>query len=365
MDYRMSRITPRSNEMLAGALLTLLLASPVATDALLPPNPMEMSPEMKQFVSTRIDARLSPMQRLQSLVSTIFQNKELNFAYSPVSRSARETFEQHNGNCLSFTLLFISMARYVNLDARFCEVRISPAFSRNGDFVVLNQHLRPVVFVSGQIFAVDIFPQIVPMGLEGQVVSDERGIAHFYSNKGVDELATGNYGLAEDYFNRSLATDPTMAGALINLGTSRSRQGMLDEAERYYRKALDLNPKSQAAMNNLASICMVSGRTQEALRLKKKIQRFLEQNPYYHFNLGLQADQQGNYEEAIAQYRRAIKLNSTDHTFYFAIARLYAQVGRKNEAVSSLLLAQKYAHDPDNKLKYAQKLDLIKSARSQ
>jgi tetratricopeptide (TPR) repeat protein len=346
--------------MIAGALMTLLLASPIPTDASLNPNPMEISPEMKQFVSTRVDSGLMPMQRLQLLVTAIFQDKELNFTYSPLSRSAIQTFEQRNGNCLSFTLLFIAMARYLNLDARFCEVKISPVFSKNGDFIVLNQHLRPVVFISGEIFAVDIFPQIVPMSLDGQVVPDERGLAHFYSNKGVDELAAGNYELADAYFNRALATDPTLAGALINLGTSQFRQGKLDEAERYFRKALDLNPKNQAAMSNLANICDASGRTQEAIRLKMKIQQFLDKNPYYHFSLGSQADQKGDYAEALAQYKRAIKLNSTDHNFYFAIARTYAQIGRKKQVESNLQLAEKYARDPDNKLKYAQKLELIR-----
>jgi tetratricopeptide (TPR) repeat protein len=352
-------------EMLAGALMTLLLVTPVPTDTSRNANPMEMSHAMKQFVSAKIDSGLAPMQRLQSLVTAIFQNKELNFTYSTISRSATETFEKRNGNCLSFTLLFISMARYLNLDARFCEVKVAPAFSKSGEFVILNQHLRPVVLISGEIYALDIFPQIVPLGLDGQIVSDERGLAHYYSNKGVDELSNGNNEPAEDYFNRAIATDPTMAGALINLGTARSRQGKLDDAEHYYRKALDLNPNSQAAMSNLASICAVSGRTQEAIRLKTKIQRFLERNPYYHFNLGLQADQQGNYAEALIKYKRAIKLNSTDHTFYFAIARLYAQIGKTKQVVSNLHLAQKYAYDPDNKLKYAQKLELIRGDNSQ
>jgi tetratricopeptide (TPR) repeat protein len=351
--------------MLAGALMTLLLACPIATGSCRYDNPVEMSPEMKQFVSTKIDSGLAPMQRLQSLVTAIFQNKELNFTYSTISRSATETFEKRNGNCLSFTLLFISMARYLNLDARFCEVKVSPAFSKSGEFVILNQHLRPVVFISGEIYAVDIFPQIVPMGLDGQLVPDERGLAHFYSNKGVDELRNGNYKLAEEYFNQAIATDPTMVGALINLGTTRSRQGKMDEAEGYFRKALELNPKSQAAMSNLANICSISGKTQEALRLKVKIQSFLEKNPYYHFNLGIQAFQQGNYEEALVEYKRAIKLNSTDHNFYFAIARMYAQIGKTKQVVSNLQLARKYAYDPDNKLKYAQKLELIKGENSQ
>ena len=345
--------------MLAPLFLSLLLAVPVQAESLGNENPLQIEASMKQFLATKIGPGLTPMQRLQSLVNAIFLDPDLKFAYAPVSRSAGETFESRDGNCLSFTLMFLSMARHLNLDARFCEVKLSPLFTRKGEFVILNQHLKPVVVIAGEAYAIDIFPGIIPVGLNGQIVSDRRGLAHYFSNKGVDELGNGSFALAEAYFKKAIDTDASTAGAWLNLGTARYRAGKMDEAERFYRKALALNPKNMAAMSNLASICEMTGKLKEATRLKKRIQQFREKNPYYHYALGSQSFLEGHYDEALVHYKRAIKLNATDHTFYLALAQMYARLGKKNETAANLQLAEKFASDPANKLRYAQKLEML------
>jgi Flp pilus assembly protein TadD len=347
--------------MIACLFLSLLLASPVYAQSIEQTNPMEIDAEMRQFLADKIGSGLTPMQRLQSLVSAIFLDPDLKFAYASVSRSASETFKHRNGNCLSFTLMFLALARHLNLEAKFCEVKISPMFTKKGGFVILNQHLKPVVYIAGQAYSIDIFPGIIPVGLDGKIVVDRRGLAHFFSNKGVDELGSGNADLAEVYFHRALELDDSTAGAWLNLGTARFRAGKWDEAERHYRKALALNSKNMAAMNNLVAIYELTGRQKEAMRLKKKIQQFRERNPYYHFSLGLQAYMQEQYDEALVHYRQAVRLNATDHTFYYAIAQMHARIGEKDKMVTNLELAEKFASDPNNKLRYAQKLEMLKS----
>jgi tetratricopeptide (TPR) repeat protein len=347
--------------MLTCLFLSLLLAVPLQAENLGNANPLDVDPGMKQFLAEKIEPGRTPMQRLQSLVTAVFLDPDLKFSYAPVSRTASETFKNRDGNCLAFTFLFISMARHLNLDARFCEVKIPPIFTKQGEFVILNQHLKPVVFIAGEAYAIDIFPGIIPIGLNGRIVSDKRGFAHFFSNKGVDELGKGNYELADAYFDKALEMDDSTTGVWLNLGTARFRSGKLDEAERYYRKALELNPKNPAAMSNLASLCEMTGKLKEALRLNKKIQQFREKNPYYHFSLGLEAYMQGQYDAALAHYKRAAKLNATDHTFYFAIARMYAQLGKKRQMMANLKLAEKYASEPGDRLLYAQKPETLKS----
>lgn len=46
------------------------------------------------------------------------------------------------------------------------------------------------------------------------------------------------------------------------------------------------------------------------------------------------------------------------------MARAYAQMGQEAEVVKNLQQAEKYASDPSNKLRYAQKLELLKGIRS-
>jgi tetratricopeptide (TPR) repeat protein len=347
--------------MPARTLLLFLLILSISIMAFPKENPLEISPEMQQFIAEKIGFGLTPMQRMQLLVSAIFQNKEMNFKYSPVSRSASDTFDHRNGNCLSFTLMFISMARYLDLDAHFCEVNIPPAFTKRGESVVLIQHLKPVVFIAGEAYAVDLFPAIIPIGMNGEIVSDARGSAHFFGNKGIVALGNSNFDLADTYFQNALTTDATSFSAWINMGTLRFRTGKMAEAEKCYRKALSLNANNPAAMQNLANVYERIGRLEDAQRLKKKVKQFREKNPYYHYDLGLQAFKQGNYQQALAYYQHSIQLNASEPLFYLGIARTYAKLGKIKQVMDNLKLAVKYASQSEDKIRYEQKLAALKN----
>lgn len=344
--------------MLAPMILSLALLQSVPPPAEI--NPAELSPEAKQFLDSNVDRNLPQMERLQALVTAVFHSSELHFVYAPATRTAVETFNTRSGNCLSFTFLFVSMARHLGLDARFREVEIAPVWTRTGAFVNLSQHVNAAVFIGGQSYAVDVFPAVNRIEIGGQIVSDARGFSHFFNNLGVDELSKGNLPLAEDYMQRALRWDPTAVSVWINLGAAKSQAGRLADAERDYRKALELDPRSPVAMSNLANVCEVTGRVKEAVRLQKKVREFREKNPYHHFNLGNQAFDEERYVESIAHYRKALKIKSSEHNFYFALARAYGKLGRKDEAVANLELAEKYASDAANKQRYAQKLELLK-----
>jgi Flp pilus assembly protein TadD len=350
--------------MFPSLILTLLLALPVSDEDARNVNPIELSPEMKQFITAKVERGLPPVQRLHSLVIAVFQSDDLSFSYTPVTRTAAETFESRSGNCMSFALLFISMARHLKLDARFHEVDVPPVFSKSGAFVKVSQHLNAVVFIEGQVYAIDIFPDIVPIEAGGRVVSDQRGFAHFFNNKGVDELGKGDHALADVYIKRALEIDPSAIATWINLGAVRAQAGKFNEAEEYYRMALKLDHKNLTAMCNLAGVYELSGRTKESIRLRKKVKEFREKNPYYHYDLGFQAFQQGDNKTALAHYEKAIKLKSTDPNFYSAAARVYTKIGQDQQAMAQMQLAEKYASDPEKKLMYAQKLELLKAGHS-
>jgi Flp pilus assembly protein TadD len=349
--------------MLYHLVLGLCLVRPQVAPALPEPGPMELSPEIRQFLDQKVDRNLPQMERLQALVSAVFRSNDLHFVYHAATRTAAETFRERSGNCLSFTILFISMARYLGLDARFREVEIPPVWSKSGNFVNLSQHVNAAVFIGGQAFAIDVFPGVNPIEVGGQVVSDARGLAHYYNNKGVDELGKGYIQAGESFLKKALDADPTTVNVWVNLGAAKAQSGNFKAAEKDYRKALELEPKNLAAMSNLANVCELTGREKEAQRLRNKVREFMARNPYHQYNLGLRAFDEGNYQGAVEHYRRAIRLKAAEHNFYFALARAYGMLGQKTEAVANLQLAEKYALDTANKQRYAEKLELLKSAR--
>ncbi len=347
--------------MLAGLIICLNLLIVQGGIPLKDQTPLALNFEVQSFLDDRVNKDTDPLRRLESLVDAVFRDSELHFTYSDTNRTANETFTEQNGNCLSFTLLFVAMARHVGLDARFQEIEIAPTWTKTGIFISLNQHVNAAVIIDGLAYAIDVFPGVNRIELGIQIVPDKRGLAHFYNNRGVDEMGAGSYQQAETYLEKALETDSSFVSAWINLGALNGQLHRLAEAERCYRKALSLDSKNLAAMSNLANLCDKTGRTKEADRLQSKVRSFREKNPYHHYNLGQQALEEGRFQDAIDHYKKALKLKSREHNFHFGLARAFASLGNPEEAVHNLQLATKYTTDPSNKTRYSQKLQLLKS----
>ena len=78
-------------------------------------NPFAVNDAMKEFLDRNIDRSADTLQQLRTLVHMVFEQNALHFKYQPVTRTAIGTFENHGGNCVSFTFLLIAMARYLGI----------------------------------------------------------------------------------------------------------------------------------------------------------------------------------------------------------------------------------------------------------
>ncbi len=335
--------------------LSLTGQTPVPLDE----DPLRVSDEMKQFLDAKIGRTGDSFERLQTLVQTVFRDNELKFSYEPQTRTAADTFSKKSGNCVSFTFLFIAMARQIGLDARFREVDIAPIWTQVGDLVSLSGHVNVAVYIEGRGYSVDLFPQVNRIELGGRIVSDERALAHFYSNRGVEQLAAGRPEPAIAYFRKALRSDPTMACAWTNMGVALTRAGDFQEAESSHQKALEVEPGDLVAVSNLAALYERIGRTHDAQRYQEKARKLQEKNPYYHFNLGLRSYMSGQYREAVVQYRAALKLRPKEHYFHLALAKAYMRLGEMDKVGPCLKQALKNAPDDSSKQRYSEKLDWL------
>ncbi len=340
--------------MIVALLLSLSQAGNLPT---LPDvNPFALTQSMRHYLDKNIDHAEDGVQQLRTLVHLVFQENALHFTYQPVTRTAIETFENHGGNCVSFTFLLIGMARYLGLDARLREVDIAPLWSEVGDITAISGHDDVVVFIGGQEYLVDLFPEVHRIQLAGRIVSDARAVAHYWNNRGVEQLNGGHTRESLACFQKALQSDPTTAFVWANLGVAETVMGDYEEAVRDHLKALQLDKKELVAMSDLASLFRSIGRYRDAERYEAKVRKFNQGNPYYHFNLGLQAYQSGDYAQSIEQLRAALKLKPTEHNFYLAMARDYFRLGDLGNAVKSLKLALKNAPDDSWRVRYNEKL---------
>jgi tetratricopeptide (TPR) repeat protein len=319
-------------------------------------DPLAMTEEMKTFFEERVDHRASPRQRVQLILSALFAEDGVAFTYRNETRTAAETFERRSGDCLSFTNLFIAVARHFDLRVRFREVDIAPNWSQRGSVVVFNRHLNSLVSVGSQGLIIDLIPQINRVEVSGRVVADERGFAHYYNNKGAESIAEGDLDSARDYFKKALDYEDDASFIWANLGVVQTHQKDLEGAEESYRRAMKLDKHDMVALTNLVRLLEKEGRYEEVPHLQERIKDFRNKNPYYHHSLGEEAFALGLYEESLQHYKNALRRKSDEPLFHHSMAKSYSQLGDLEKAIRHLKKARKYSPDEAGKTRYSQKL---------
>ncbi len=337
-------------KLLSAAMLgALLAAGAVPADGSRVPEESEilaLSPEMGRFLARRIRPGLVRQARLQELIDVIFSPEGLEITYGNTrTRTAEETFKARNGNCLSFTVLFVAMARHLGLNAYFREVDEVTSWDQRGNVVVTGRHMYAEVEADNGLTQVDFLPGTGKVYRSTRRIRTPRVYAHFYSNLGVERLTAGGPVEAVALFERALDNDARFSQALVNLGVAYRRLGDAARAEESFLRALEVDPGEMAAATNLAALYLGRGRQAEAEPWLERVGGYLRRNPFHHFRLGLRAAQQEDLKAASAHIREAIRRRPEEAFFHLELARVLERIGRHEEARASLQRALALAEE--------------------
>lgn len=320
----------------------------------------EINDEMKAWLEEQVGDVISPIKRLQILVDLIFSEDSLNLVYdSSRTKTAIETFESRNGNCLSFTAMFVGMARHLGMNAYFQEVTNFPTWDRHGDVVVLNRHMNVLVRIENASHTLDFNPNADRKQQFTRVVTDDRAKAQYYNNLGAELFQQGGLREAIAHFRYSLDVDPKVSFTWSNLGVALVTAGDMSGGEAAYLEALRVNGKEYTAMSNLVRLYEKTNELDKAESYRERAKRFRNKNPYYHYFLAESAYEEGDYKKAIGHYKDAIRRKARVHEFHFGLARSYSQAGMHDKVSNQLKLAMKYAPDVFDQTRYSQKLSIM------
>ena len=103
-------------ELLAGTALLRLDPNPPAIFS--NDEVMALSDEMRAFVDEHVGRRAGDPVKLKQLSDAVFSTSIFGLEYDDATRTAAETFRVRSGNCLSFTFMFVALARGGAVDAR-------------------------------------------------------------------------------------------------------------------------------------------------------------------------------------------------------------------------------------------------------
>ena len=343
----------------------LLAAEPLVGTAKLPeiadPGILEMDADMRAFLDEHVSPRASRQRRMRQLLGAVIGGGRLDIAYTERSHTAREAFRLREANCLSFTNLFVALARASGLEVSFQEVEVPPDWTRNGDALILNRHINALVTIPG------VRDQVVDFNIrdfrttyDRHTVTDQRAIAHFHSNMAVERMQQGDVPGAVRYFREAIAADPRFTAPWVNLGTLYQRSGHPDWAIAAWQHALSLDPRETVALSNMERLERGRGRMAVADSLQRRIRGHRLQNPYYRYHLAQQAFAAGDWDGAIGQLRFALRRKQAEDRFMALLGLSYLRQGDVKSAEEWLARAASVAEDDGLKSRYNSKLDMLR-----
>jgi tetratricopeptide (TPR) repeat protein len=342
----------------------LLDASPLAAGAELENlsqlDILALSPEMKAFIDSHLEEGLSKSARLQRLLYALMGEGVFELVYDERTYTAEGTFQRQRGNCLSFTNMFVAMARYAGLDAHYQEVDIPPLWSSAGHTALLNQHINVFLpLVAGRDHVVDFNIRDYSPSQDVRIISDDRARAHYFNNIGVEEMLGGDTTLAFANFRQALREDSSFSPAWVNLGSLYRRDGYYEYAESAYLRGLEADDDSLVAMSSLANLYQQQGYDELAAEYLGRVEAHRMRNPYYRFHLATVAFNNGDYDGAIDEAKYAIRMRDDDPKFYSLVSFGYLMSGDQKKARKWMEKAEAVAEKEGEKDKYHHKLDML------
>ena len=327
-DYKpfLSRNPPTINELLSGDALVhadndlhdvIGHRSAEETDLLATDAPM------LEFLQRFVPQGASAETKAKKLVVAIMHPGIMGLKYDrDVSLSAKETFNQRRGNCISFTNLFVALSRAAGLRAGYQLAYVLPDWDMQENFKVLNRHVTAYVRLGGgDLLTVD-FEQIEPRLLTGyRRISDAHAEALFHGNIGVANMLAGDVGQAVRQLAAAIRSDRSVGAAWVNLGALYSRLGLPQYAEVAYLESVRRDPNELLAYSNLANLYQLHGPADRAQEFADRARTLRQGNPYFHFALARQAHEHGDYQISNGHLRRALALKNGEPEFLELQAR--------------------------------------------
>jgi len=266
--------------------------------------------------------------RVQALVDFMIADDGLALRYQEQpTLGIAESFEQRRVNCLSFTMMFVAMARAVGIPAYAQASDDALAMRMQDGTLYRATHVNAGVMIAGERHSVDVGWRGVAAGREPRRISDARTVALLRNNHAVEHLLQGDHGAAAGAIEAALALDGSSATIWSNAGVIHSRAGRRDEAERAYLRAVTLQRDHIGALSNLVGFFRASGNPARAATYERRLRRAQALDPFSQFLLGQARADAGVPTDAIAHYRRAIRMLPREPSFHRSLADAYQALG--------------------------------------
>ena len=294
---------------------------------------MALPDGLRQALPLRLRLLDAPLARVRRLFDFMVAEDGLALRYQEhPTYGVAESYARRRVNCLSFTMMFIALARASGIDA-YAQVSEDTLAMRLVDDTLLRaKHVKAGIDAGGLQYTVDVGWRSVVAERRPRRVSDARLVALLHNNNAVEHLQRGERAGATAEITAALELDPGSAMLWSNAGVIELRSGHRDAAERAYLSALDLERDHIGALGNLVALYRASGATRLANRYDGRLRRAQAADPFSQFLMAQDLMASGDYGAAASRYRRAIRLLPNQPQFHRSLADAYEKAGKERAA---------------------------------
>ena len=319
---------------------------------------LAVNDDMRAFLAEHLPAGGNKKQKVEQILRGILDDG-LRLDYNLFhTLTAEEAFYTREGNCMSFTNLFVALAREAGITARFQEVEVPPTWESRNESWLFNKHLNAVVDLPGGSMMVDFALEEFDIDYDRHILDDEEVLARYHNNMGVHLMMDGELETAFPHFRRAIALAPDTGYFWTNLGSLYRRLGNEAAAEGAYLEAIEI-AREPAAMSNLSRLYQNQGREDLAAWYEGKVELFRLNNPYYLYELAREAFDLGQYELAVSRSEAAVRLEDERHELYKLLGMSYVKLGRFEKASEAFEAAALLTQSEEEKAGYSKKLRML------
>jgi len=320
-------------------------------------NPFALDDDIKSEVAAEIGFGGTPVNRVRRIIRYLNDKGYINFKYQAnMSLTAVDAYHAKKGDCLSYTNLFLGIARYLKVPVYFIHVSEARAYYEQDGMFFVSSHMA--VGYGGGIAGQTQSPYTVVVDFTREVsdwrlwiyeaVDDTSAFALFYNNVAVDHMVTGDVAYANKLLTFLLQRTPRVKELYNNLAVLRMREGRYDQALALLQKGLALFPNFQSFYTNAILAARGAGELDLAKEYQSAGRKVAHHDPFFLFNQGVNEYNQGDYDAAIQEFGEALKRQPHNPFIYAWLARVYLAAGDSANGVRAYEKALKLA--PNHKM---------------
>ena len=307
-----------------------------------------LSPEMKQFIETRIAPQLKGSGPRQALMEALYSDHQLKLEYdAEMTRNAAQAFTARSGNCLSLVIMTAAFAKALDLPVRYQNVLVEEMWSRDGNIYFSIGHVNITLIAEtrigrGRIEAestVDFLPPRDSRKQRTRVIDEDTVVAMYLNNRAVEALARNRLDDAYWWAREAVTRDPRFTSSYNTLGAIYERRGKPALAEQVFAHILRQEPDNTRVIDNLVTVLNDQGRTAEATAWSQVAKQLEPDPPFSFFKRGLAAMKVKDYATARELFAKEVARAPDYHEFHYWLAAAYVGLGDYSQARKHMTIA--------------------------